>query len=274
MLILFTYYPFIKNFFLSFFIVDRFREIRSFTGISNYIRVLTDSNFLQAIGNTFLFVLATVPVSITIGFFLALLARKKMRFSVVYITLFALSMAVSIAVIAMIFQLAYNPSMGAINKIFGISISWLTDPSTALLSLIIVQIWSNIGYNFIFMFSALRALPEEVMESAKMDGAVRTKLLTKIIIPLVSPTLLFLLMSGIAHAMTSASLTLILTTTHGATGQPGGATEVIMSFIYGRAIMGTNFNIAFAATIVGFVLSAVMMFLSLVLDSKKVSYDG
>ncbi|MCL2216750.1 MAG: sugar ABC transporter permease [Defluviitaleaceae bacterium] len=273
MLILFTYYPFITNVIHSFFTVDRFRRVRAFAGLRNYSRVLTDDSFLQAVGNTFIYVLATVPISIVIGFALALLAKKKTRFSVVYETLFALSMAISIAVIAMIFQLAYNPSMGAINQLFGLSISWLSDPSTALLSLIIIQIWSNIGYNFLFMFSALRALPEDVMESSRMDGAVRSRLLFQIIIPLVSPTLLFLLMSGIAHAMTSASLVLILTTTHGATGQPGGATEVIMSFIYGRAIMGTNFNVAYAATTVGFVLSSIVMALALVLDRKKVSYD-
>jgi len=273
LLFLFTYYPFIRNVVLSFFTVDRFRRVREFTGLTNYINVLTDPNFLQAIRNTLVFAVATVPLSILIGFALALLARKKTRLSVLYDTMFALSMAVSIAVIAMIFQLAYNPSLGIINQLFGLNISWLTNRSTALLSLIIVQIWSNIGFNFIFMSSALRDLPVEVMECADLDGSSGLNLLFKIIIPLVSPTLLFLLMSGIAHGMTSASLTLILTTTHGATGQPGGATEVIMSFIYGRGIMGSNFNAAFAATVVGFILSGVIMGLALIIDKKKVNYD-
>lgn len=273
MLLLFTYYPFVQNAILSLFTVNKFREIKEFAGLANYVRVLTDEKFLRAMGNTFIYVFTTVPISIVFGFALALLARRHHRISIAYEALFALSMAVSASVIAMIFQLAYNPSMGIINKLSGISVSWLTDPKTALLSLIIVQIWSNIGYNFIFLFSALRGLSDEVLESAQVDGAVGIKLLGKILIPLVSPTLLFLLVKDIAYAMTTASLTLILTTNNGATGQPNGATETIMSYIYGKAIIGTNYNAAFAATIVGFILAAIMMVFSLILDKKKVNYD-
>lgn len=273
MLLLFTYYPFVQNAILSLFTVNKFREIKEFAGLANYVRVLTDEKFLRAMGNTFIYVFTTVPISIVFGFALALLARRHHRISIAYEALFALSMAVSASVIAMIFQLAYNPSMGIINKLSGISVSWLTDPKTALLSLIIVQIWSNIGYNFIFLFSALRGLSDEVLESAQVDGAVGIKLLGKILIPLVSPTLLFLLVKDIAYAMTTASLTLILTTNNGATGQPNGATETIMSYIYGKAIIGTNYNAAFAATMVGFILAAIMMAFSLILDKKKVNYD-
>ena len=273
MLLLFTYYPFVQNAILSLFTVNKFREIKEFAGLANYVRVLTDEKFLRAMGNTFIYVFTTVPISIVFGFALALLARRHHRISIAYEALFALSMAVSASVIAMIFQLAYNPSMGIINKLSGISVSWLTDPKTALLSLIIVQIWSNIGYNFIFLFSALRGLSDEVLESAQVDGAVGIKLLGEILIPLVSPTLLFLLVKDIAYAMTTASLTLILTTNNGATGQPNGATETIMSYIYGKAIIGTNYNAAFAATMVGFILAAIMMVFSLILDKKKVNYD-
>lgn len=273
MLLLFTYYPFVQNAILSLFTVNKFREIKEFAGLANYVRVLTDEKFLRAMGNTFIYVFTTVPISIVFGFALALLARRHHRISIAYEALFALSMAVSASVIAMIFQLAYNPSMGIINKLSGISVSWLTDPKTALLSLIIVQIWSNIGYNFIFLFSALRGLSDEVLESSQVDGAVGIKLLGKILIPLVSPTLLFLLVKDIAYAMTTASLTLILTTNNGATGQPNGATETIMSYIYGKAIIGTNYNAAFAATMVGFILAAIMMVFSLILDKKKVNYD-
>jgi len=273
MLLLFTYYPFVQNAILSLFTVNKFREIKEFAGLANYVRVLTDEKFLRAMGNTFIYVFTTVPVSIVFGFALALLARRHHRISIAYEALFALSMAVSASVIAMIFQLAYNPSMGIINKLSGISVSWLTDPKTALLSLIIVQIWSNIGYNFIFLFSALRGLSDEVLESAQVDGAVGIKLLGKILIPLVSPTLLFLLVKDVDYAMTTASLTLILTTNNGATGQPNGATETIMSYIYGKAIIGTNYNAAFAATMVGFILAAIMMVFSLILDKKKVNYD-
>lgn len=271
--LLFTYYPFMKNTVLSFFTVNRFREIKEFAGLDNYIRVLTDETFLQAIGNTLVFVITTVPVSIVIGLALALLAKKRRKTSSVYEAMYALSMAISVSVVAMIFQFAFNPSMGIINKVTGLDISWLTDPKTALKAIILIQIWANVGYNFIFLISALRGMSEEIIESAKVDGATGIRLLTKIILPMISPTLLFLLMKDIAYAMTTCSFTLILTYPVFHNGGPNGTTEMIMSYVYGKGIAGTNYNAAFAATTVGFVLAAVMMILSLILEKRKVNYQ-
>lgn len=273
LLLLFTYYPFVKNTVLSFFTVNKFREIKEFAGLANYVRVLTDETFLQAIGNTLVFVIITVPVSIVIGLALALLAKKRRKTSSIYEALYALSMAISVSVVAMIFQFAFNPSMGIINKVTGLDISWLTDPKTALKAIIVIQIWANVGYNFIFLLSALRGMSEEIIESAKVDGATGICLLTKIILPMISPTLLFLLMKDIAYAMTTCSFTLILTYPIFHNGGPNGTTEMIMSYVYGKGIAGTNYNAAFAATTVGFVLAAVMMILSLVLEKRKVNYQ-
>ncbi|HXL04807.1 MAG TPA: sugar ABC transporter permease [Bacillota bacterium] len=268
----FTYYPFIKTMGLSFFRLNKYREIREFVAFANYAKVLGDEKFIQAIGNTLIFVVATVPISMALGFALALLARRRTKSSGAYEAMYALSMAVSASVIAMIFQLAFNPSMGIVNKLLGLDISWLTDPKTALLTLIIIQIWSNIGYNFIFLLAALRGMSSEVLESAKIDGATGFSLLGKVIIPMVSPTLLFLLVKDIAYAMTTSSFTIILTYPVFHSGGPNGTTETIMSYVYGKGIIGTNYNAAFAATMVGFVLSAAMMTLSLVLEKKKVNY--
>lgn len=265
---LFVYYPFLKNEILSFFTLDKFRAVKGFAGLSNYSRVLTDAKFLQAIGNTLLYVGVTVPVSLILGYLLALLCRKKRRCSVIYEAMFALSMAASASVVAMIFTLAFHPSMGIINKLTGLDVRWLSDPKHALASIMLVQIWSNIGYNFIFVLSGLRGLSDEVLESAAIDGVTGVKLQTHIILPMLSPTLLFLLVKDVAYAMTTASFTLIMTD-----GGPNGATETMISYIYKKAITGTNYNAAFAATTVCFLLSAVMMALSMALEGKKVQYE-
>lgn len=273
LLLLFTYYPFAKNTILSFFTVNKFRVVKAFAGISNYSKVLSDEKFIQSIGNTMIFVITTVPVSIVIGFLLALLARKRTKTSTVYEALYSMSMAISVSVVAMIFQLAFNPSMGIVNKVLGTDISWLSDPKTALKAIIFIQIWANVGYNFIFLLSALRGMSEDVLESAKLDGASGIRLLLRIIIPMVSPMLLFLLMKDIAYAMTTSSFTLILTYPVFHSGGPNGTTETIMSYVYGKGIVGTNYNAAFAATTVGFILAAIMMALSLILEKRKVNYD-
>lgn len=269
----FTYYPFLKTMTQSFFRLNRYREIREFIGLENYLRVLGDEKFIQAIGNTLVYVVATVPISIVLGFGLALLARKRTKSSRAYEAMYALSMAISASVIAMIFQLAFNPSMGIVNKIFGLEIAWLTNPKTALLTIVMIQVWSNIGYNFIFLLAALRGMNDEVLQGAMIDGATGAKLLSRIVIPMVSPTLLFLLVKDIAYAMTTSSFTIILTYPAFHSGGPQGTTETIMSYVYGKGIIGTNYNAAFAATMIGFVLSAAMMVLSLILEKKKVNYD-
>ena len=261
-LIGFVYYPFIKNGWLSLNIVNQFREIREFAGLRNYVRVLSDPEFYQAVGNTFIYVLVTVPVSMVIAYFLAVLARKKRKASIVYEVLFALSMATSDAVIAVIFQLMYSNQLGVINKLFGTSIDWLNDPKYALLSLMIIQIWHNIGYNFLFMLSSLRGLSGEVL-----DGGTGRKLHTQVILPLVSPMLFFLLLKDIAYGMTVSSYTLILTG-----GGPNGTTQTIITYIYQKAITSTNYNYAFAATMLGFAISAVLISLSMILEKKKVHY--
>jgi ABC-type sugar transport system permease subunit len=272
-LFLFTYYPFLKNAVLSFFSVNRYREVNGFAAFAHYLRVLGDEKFIQAVGNTLLYGAVTVPISILFGFVLALLARKRTGSSTFYEALYALSMAISASAAAMIFQLALNPSMGIVNKAFGLDVSWLTDPHTALFSLMSIQIWANIGYNFIFLLSALRGMSEEVLEGAKLDGATGFRLLGSVIIPMISPTLLFLLVKDVAYAMTTCSFTLILTYPVFHSGGPQGTTEMIMSYIYGKGIRGTNYNAAFAATMIGFVLSAALMALSLLLEKKKVHYE-
>lgn len=267
LLVLFVYLPFVNNTYLSFNRVNQFREIRAFAGLSNYSKVLTDPVFWQSVGNTFVYVLVTVPLSIIIGFILASLARKKRRLSVAYEVLFALSMATSDAVIAMIFQLMYNPSFGSLNRLLHLNIDWLHDPRYALLSLMLIQIWHNVGYNFLFMLVAQRAIPTALLEGARLDGASEIKLQIRIILPMVTPMLFFLLIKDIAYGMTVANYTLILTD-----GGPNNMTQTIITYIYSKAIAGTNYNYAFAATVLGFLISGVMIALSMRLE-RKVHYN-
>ena len=125
--VLFTYYPFIKTVFNSFFLTNFMGVRREFVGLENYLRILQDQEFLTAMKNTFIYVLASVPLSVFIALLLALIANKKTKTSPIYETMFALPMAISSSVCAMIFELMYNPSLGILNEILGTNISWLTD---------------------------------------------------------------------------------------------------------------------------------------------------
>ncbi|KAF1299390.1 glycerol-3-phosphate transporter permease [Enterococcus sp. JM4C] len=264
---LFTYYPFITNIFDSLHIVDSFGNRRDFIGIENYQAILENPKFIQAIGNTVLFSAITIPASLIIGLLLALVAREKRKTSPIYEAMYSLPMAMSLAAVAMIFQLMLNPTLGIINKVTGLDINWLKDVATSLPSLIFIETWLNIGFNFLFMLTAVRGIPDEILESAEIDGAVGLTRLFKIIIPYISPTILFLLVSSVAKTMITSGLTLILTQ-----GGPDGATETIVSFIYKNAILNQNYNIGYAASVVGFVITFFFVGLSFIYEKKGVHY--
>lgn len=268
LLFLFSYFPFIKSFIGSFFIMDAQGTFNSFVGLENYIRILTDEKFLKAILNTLMFVIVSVPLSILTGLFFALLVNEKRRASSIYIAVFAMPMAMSMAVIAMIFQLGLNPTLGIINGVFDLDINWLSNEMTALPALIVIQTWLNIGFSFLFLLAAVRGIPQEILESAHIDGASGFHKLRKVIIPLISPTLFFLLISTMALVIMTSALTLILTE-----GGPNGSTETIVSYIYKYGIQNMDYNRGNAATIVGFLIALAFVLVSFIYEKKGVNYD-
>ncbi|GMQ57956.1 sugar ABC transporter permease [Vallitalea sediminicola] len=265
---LFTYYPFLKTVFNSFFLIDSMGKIKEFIGLENFINVLTNQAFLKSIGNTFVFVFLSVPTSIGIALLLALIANKKTRTSSIYELLFSLTMAMSMSVCAMIFQLMYNPSIGIINHLLSADINWLNDKSYALISIVIIQVWMTIGYNFLFLLSAIRGVPTDLLESASIEGANIFKKTTKIIIPIISPTVFFLVCNAVAKNMVMSGLTIILTE-----GGPQGSTETMISFMYKQAMNNQNYNDAYAAAIVAFIITFIMILISFTFEKKGVHYS-
>lgn len=267
-IIVFTYYPFIKSFWQSFYLVDDFGLVGRFAGLENYKRLLSDPAFLRAILNTFVYALVTVPGSIAVGLVLALMARKRLRFAPVYESMYLVPMAMSLSVTAMIFQFVLNPTLGILNKTTGSSISWLSDERFAFVCILLVQIWMNIGFNFLFLLTALRGIPDDILESAELDGARGLRRLFRIILPLISPTVFFLVVTSLAKAMTSPGLVLILTQ-----GGPNASTEVLVSYLYKAAIIDQNNNIGNAATMISFILCFVVILFSFLYEKKAVTYQ-
>ncbi|MEG0541616.1 MAG: sugar ABC transporter permease, partial [Angelakisella sp.] len=207
--VVFTYYPFIKTFMGTFFTVDSMGNWKGFVGLENYVSVLTNKNFLTSIKNTVIYVIMAAPVSILIAMMLAMLATKRTRTSSIYETMFSLTMAMSMSVSAMIFRLAYNPTIGALNYILGTRINWLNDPKWAMFAISFIAVWMNIGYNFLFLLAAIRGIPNDILESASLDGAGMYRRTVSIIMPMISPTLFFLICTSLAKNMMMSGLTLI-----------------------------------------------------------------
>jgi sn-glycerol 3-phosphate transport system permease protein len=264
----FSFYPFLKTIFSSLFIINANGQIRAFAGIGNYVRVFSDVNFIRSIGNTALYVLLASPVSIGIALLLALLANKKTRTSSVYETLFALTMAMSTSVTAMIFKIMYNPSIGILNKLLMTKINWLNDPGVAMAALSFISVWMNIGFNFLFLLAAIRNVPESILESAEMEGANLWKKLWHIILPMISPTVFFLICNSLARNIIMAGLPIILTQ-----GGPQGSTSTMIYYMYKQAFGSFNYNNAYASAVITFVFSLVLIQISFLFEKKGVHYQ-
>lgn len=224
---IFVYFPFFKAIIESFFLLNSMGEVREFIGFENYINIFSNSKFIQSIFNSIKFAIFTVPFTVGLSFILAMMAAKKRPASPIYETLFSLPMAMSTSVAAMIFELMFSPTLGIVNSITGLNIKWLSDRNTAMWVLIVIQVWMNLGYNFLFILAAIRGMSKEVTESARLDGANAWQQAVSIVMPLISPTLFFLLCNSLAKMLMMSNLTLILTQ-----GGPQGSTETMISYMY------------------------------------------
>lgn len=267
-LFLFTYYPFLSTIGKSFFLTNSMGEIREFVGMENYLRVLQDKDFLSALKYTIIYVITSVPLSIFIALLLALIANRRTRTSPIYETMFAISMAMSASVCAMIFQLIYNPSLGILNHVLGTKISWLTDSNYTIYAISFIAVWMCIGFNFLFLLAAVRAVPDELLESAAIEGASKFKVTTSIIMPIISPTLFFLVVNSLANAMMMSSLVIILSN-----GGRSGSVSTLISYMYSQSVLAQNYNNGYAAAMIAFLITFTLLLFSFIFEKKTVHYN-
>jgi sn-glycerol 3-phosphate transport system permease protein len=265
---LFIYYPFIKTVADSFFLTDFMGRRKAFVGLENYANILSNAKFVAAIWNTARFVAFTVPLSVGTAFALAMLSSQKRRFSPLYELFFSLPMAMSVSVSAMIFQLMFNPSLGIINKIFNLDIAWLRDKNYIIWIFIIIQVWMNVGYNYLFLLSAIRGIDVDLLEYAELEGVRGFRKAAAIVIPLVSPTLFFLICNSLAKMMMMSGLVLILTEKG-----PQGNTETMISFMYRATTESQNYNIAYPAAVVAFIITMAAVIITFIYEKKGVHYE-
>lgn len=197
---LFTYVPFFRAVFLSLHVTNNLGEPARFNGLDYYIRILGldgRTEGLESIGLSFQFALMVVPLGIVLSLGLALLATVKVRYIGIFRTIFTMSIAISLASAAVIWALIYNPSTGATTwlvNLLGISSpTLLNDDRTAMAAVAAMTVWSGLGFNFIITLAGIQAIPVDYAESAQIDGANRWQIFRFITLPLLSPTLLFLL---------------------------------------------------------------------------------
>lgn len=196
--------PVIQTFMLSFQKVGAFGD-GQWVGISNYTKMLKDPAVLGATFNTFKYAIIVVPVTVILSLIVAVLLNKKIKGVSLYRTIYFLPMVAAPAAIAMVWRWLYNSEFGLINYLLSIigikGPQWLSDPKIAMISIAIVGIWSSVGYNMVLLLAGLQEIPKDYYEAASIDGASPIRQFFTITLPLVSPTMFFVVVTSIISAM-------------------------------------------------------------------------
>lgn len=203
-LFVFYMFPALVSFVLSFAKWDGITT-PSFVGFNNISTLFHDSDFIRSVVNTIVFTLISVPVSVAIATVIALLLNQKMKGIVVYRTLFFLPVVTMPVAIGMIWRWLYNTDYGILNYILGLlhlpQPSWLFDSRIALISVSFVYIWMVVGHHVVLLLAGLQGISKSYYEASMIDGASKARQITSITLPLLTPTVFFVVITGMISSL-------------------------------------------------------------------------
>ena len=268
----FVFYPFSKTILHSFALTNSRGMPVEWVGLENYINLIKSARFLQSLKLTLIFAPMVGFPTFFIAYFLAATANEKSKkkgVSRLYETMFSLPMAVASAPAAVIWGTIMRPGKsGILNHIMGTDIRWLLDSQYALTSVAVVTVWLNIGMSFIFLLTGFRNVPEEIIESARIDGAGYFRRLFRIITPIASPQIFFVIFLNIIVSFQAFAQIRLLTQ-----GGPSYATNVLVYTIYQSAIRDSRFETAFAQSMVLFFIILLLTILQFRVEKRTVHYQ-
>jgi sn-glycerol 3-phosphate transport system permease protein len=247
----FVFYPIGRSIYLSMYANDLLGVPVTFVGFEQYERIVTDPYFGGVLLTTAYFVFLTVVPSIVVGLLLALLVAPRTMGIGIFRTLLATPFAFSAAAAAVLFDVFYRPGFGLFNGLLyyigAPSIDWLTSPTTALPSLAAVSVWRHAGYTMILCLAGLHSIPEQLYEAARIDGASLFAQFRFISLPLLTPTLLFLVVVSTIHSLQTFGEIKILTE-----GGPSQSTTTLVYSLYKTAFGfgGSDYGLASAQGVI------------------------
>ncbi len=256
----FTLYPIAYSFYLSF---TKYSPIRGgtpqFVGLANYARIFKDPRFWQALKNTVVFVVGTIPVTTTIAVVLAVFLNERIKLRTFFRATYFLPVVTSIVVIATIWTYIYSP-LGVLNAFLHLlglkGRNWLLDVNFALPAIMAMDIWASFGYYTILFLAGLQSIPEELYEAASIDGANAVRRFFKITLPLLRPTLVFALVINTIRSFQIFTEVYVMTQ-----GGPIGATTTLVYYLYNMGFQ--KFRMGYASAL-AYVLVLIILAFALV----------
>lgn len=268
----FTVWPVILSTYQSFFLqrlnIARFRE-PTFIGLGNYQKLFSDPYFLQTLANTFYYVIGTVPISMFLGLFFALLVNRKQRFTGLFRLAFFHPMVLPMVSAATIWLFFFTPDYGLFNsglRFLGYTgpENWTGNPNLSLLSIIIIAIWKNAGYYMIFYLAGLQNLPSDVYEAAALDGANAWQIFWKMTLPLLRRTTVFITTIAFIDAFRTVDHIFVLTS-----GGPSFSSTVLLFDLWLERFENQNIGVSAAITVIFVVVLLVFTVSNFLVSEQK-----
>ena len=233
----------------------------AWVGLRNYSDLVNDEYFWDSLRVTLVYSALSLPLNLVVGLFLSVLLNQKLRGMYLFRTLFYLPSVVAGVATAALWLWIFNPIYGILNillsKIGITGPAWLADPHWALYALVIMSVW-GVGGNAVIYLAGLQNIPAQLYEAAAIDGAGRWAQFWRITIPLLSPTILFLLVMGIIGSFQTFTTVYVLTN---GTGGPEESTLFYMLYLYQKAFQNFQMGYASALAWVGAIIAMALALL-------------
>jgi sn-glycerol 3-phosphate transport system permease protein len=272
LLIAFTHYPALRALMNSFWNNASSRRPSKFVGVENYQTLLEDDRLVQVLLNSTFYALGTIPIAIGLAIGMALLVNAKLPgTSLMRLSFFMPTMLPMIAV-ANIWLFFYAPGIGLASQILGVfglpPINFLGSTETSLISMMFVAVWKEAGLFMIFYLAALQAVPENLKDAAKLEGASATRIFFNIVLPLLRPTTIFVAVNALINAFRLVDHVIVMTR-----GGPNNSSSLLLYYIYEVTFAQRDFAYGATLTVLMVALLGVLAAVQYWVLNRKAHYQ-
>ena len=272
LILIFFIWPSVNALLQSVYFSDAFGVNHHFSGLHNYLDLLKDPVFFQAMGVTLLMGLLVTVLTMTSGLFLAYLVVSRQKSQLWYKSLLIWPYAVAPAVAAILWRFLCQPTIGWFTYLLhqvGIDFNYLTHPGQAFMVVVVVASWQQFSYNFLFYFVALQAIPKPLIEAAILDGASPWQRFWQIIFPLLSPTSFFLLVMNLIYAFFDTFGIIDVVTS----GGPENNTSTLIYIVYRDGFVNMDPGSSSAQSVILILMVVGLTFIQFRYLEKRVHYE-
>jgi multiple sugar transport system permease protein len=263
-----TVFPILFAFYISLTDWDLHQASYNFVGLQNYISIFNDPDFTNSVFVTLEYGIAALAIQIPLGFLIALLLDREIRGKRLFLTMCLVPMVLSAAVFGLLMRWMFNSNYGIINYFLGLigiqQIPWLVNPTAALWSIILTDVWQMTPTCALMFYAGLQSLPREPVEAAMVDGASRIQTIKDVIIPMLRPLILFILIIRTMDALRIFDYVSVMTG-----GGPGVSTNVLSFYIYKTAFRYLYVAKAAAMSVVFLLILSILIFFYILFLYRK-----